>query len=56
MYVVEEGDTLFDIAKYELGQASRWGELYELNRDVLGDQGDHLKPGMELRLPTSVRA
>lgn len=51
VYVVEEGDTLFDIAKYELGQASRWGELYELNRDVLGDQGDHLKPGLELVLP-----
>lgn len=54
VYVVEEGDTLFDIAKYELGQASRWGELYELNRDVLGDQGDHLKPGIELRLPSKV--
>lgn len=55
VYIVEEGDTLFDIAKYELGQASRWGELYELNRDVLGDQGDRLKPGMELRLPSTTQ-
>lgn len=56
VYVVEEGDTLFDIARYELGQASRWGEIYELNRDVLGEQTDHLKPGMELILPaTQVR-
>lgn len=55
VYVVEEGDTLFDIAKYELGQASRWGELYELNRDLLGEQGDHLKPGMELVLPATTQ-
>ena len=26
VYVVEEGDTLFDIARYELGKASRWAE------------------------------
>lgn len=53
VYVVEEGDTLFDIARYTLGQASRWGEIYDLNRDVLGDQVDHLKPGMELVLPAN---
>jgi nucleoid-associated protein YgaU len=50
-YVVEEGDTLFDIARYELGKASRWGEIYELNRDVLGEDFDYLQPGLELKLP-----
>ena len=34
-YVVEEGDTLFDIARYELGKASRWVEIYDLNRDPI---------------------
>lgn len=50
-YLVEEGDTLFDIARYELGKASRWGEIYDLNRDILGDDFDHLNPGTELLLP-----
>lgn len=51
IYVVEEGDTLFDIARYELGDAGRWTEIYEMNRDVLGDEVDHLRPGTRLLLP-----
>jgi nucleoid-associated protein YgaU len=50
-YVVEEGDTLFDIARYELGKASRWAEIYELNRDKLGGDVDYLQPGTELAMP-----
>jgi nucleoid-associated protein YgaU len=53
-YVVKEGDTLFDIARAELGRSSRWAELYELNRDQLGDDFDYLTPGMELLLPADV--
>ena len=55
VYVVQEGDTVFDIARYELGQATRWAEIYELNRDVLGDDLTHLPPGSELRLPSQER-
>ena len=51
MYVVEKGDTLFDIARYELGKASRWNELYELNKDQLGEDFDYLAPGTKLILP-----
>jgi nucleoid-associated protein YgaU len=51
VYVVQEGDTLYDIARYELGKASRWGEIYELNKDTLGKQFDYLSPGMQLVLP-----
>lgn len=51
MYVVQEGDNLFNIAKYELNNATRWVEIYELNRDLLGSQVDRLKPGMRLTLP-----
>lgn len=50
-YTVQEGDTLFDIAKYQLGKASRWAELYDLNRDQLGASINYLKPGMKLELP-----
>jgi len=50
-YTVAEGDTLFTIARYELGKASRWAEIYELNQDVLGKDFNYLRPGMRLRLP-----
>ena len=51
VYIVAEGDTLFDIARYELGKASRWAEIYELNRDLLGQDFDYLRPGTELVMP-----
>jgi len=50
-YVVQEGDTLADIARHELGKLSRWPEIYELNRGVLGEDPDFLSPGIELVLP-----
>jgi nucleoid-associated protein YgaU len=51
VYVVREGDTLYDIARTELGKASRWGEIYDLNWDQLGNRLDALAPGMKLVLP-----
>jgi nucleoid-associated protein YgaU len=53
IYTVQRGDTLFDIARYELGKAARWSEIYELNRDRLGNDFDFLAPGMELILPNN---
>jgi nucleoid-associated protein YgaU len=50
-YTVVEGDTLFNIARYELGKASRWAEIYDLNRDVLGKDFNYLTPGTQLTLP-----
>ncbi|HTU25867.1 MAG TPA: LysM peptidoglycan-binding domain-containing protein [Pirellulales bacterium] len=55
VYVVAEGDSLFDIARHELGKAARWTEIYDMNRDVLGDDFDYLRPGTELVLPRSDR-
>jgi nucleoid-associated protein YgaU len=51
VYQVVDGDTLYDIAKFELGKSSRWAEIYDLNRDILGDDFDYLRPGTELILP-----
>ncbi len=51
VYVVQVGDTLFDIARYELGKASRWAEIYDLNRNQLGSDYDYLAPGTKLVLP-----
>jgi len=55
-YTVQEGDTLFDIARYELGKASRWSEIYELNRDVIGEDYDYLPTGLQLALPSDAPA
>lgn len=51
VYIVKQGDTLYDIARNELGRASRWGEIYDLNWDQLGNRVDGLVPGMKLLLP-----
>lgn len=51
IYIVQEGDTLFDIARHQLGRAGLWVQIYDLNRQRLGDDVDRLEPGMELLLP-----
>ncbi|HKC91473.1 MAG TPA: LysM peptidoglycan-binding domain-containing protein [Candidatus Limnocylindria bacterium] len=51
-YTVDSGDSLSAIAEQELGDANRWREIYELNKDVIGDNPDLIQPGMELKLPS----
>ena len=34
-YTVKSGDCLWNIAKKQLGDGSRWGEIYELNKDKI---------------------
>ena len=51
-YTVDSGDNLSAIAKQELGDANRWREIYELNKDLIGDNPDLIQPGMELKLPS----
>jgi LysM repeat protein len=54
VYVVQEGDNLFDIARYELGKPTRWTEIVNLNHELLGsdlEQLNYLTPGMRLVLP-----
>lgn len=50
VYEVKPKDTLQRIARRELGDAKRYKEIEELNRQVLGRKS-RLKPGMKLRLP-----
>lgn len=45
---VQEGDTLWGLAERELGDPRRWEELYEANRDVIGDDPDLILPGQLL--------
>ncbi len=50
-YVVRRDDSLWTIAARELGDASRWRELYALNRKAVGSDPSYLLPGTVLRLP-----
>jgi nucleoid-associated protein YgaU len=50
-YTVRSGDSLSKIAKKLLGNANRWPELYELNRDTIGDNPNVIYAGQILVLP-----
>ena len=50
-YVVKAGDSLSKIAKDELGDGSRWPEIYDLNKDLIGDNPNLIKAGQKLKLP-----
>lgn len=50
-YVVKAGDTLSKIAKDLLGDADRWPEILEANKDKITDP-DEIKEGQELNIPS----
>jgi nucleoid-associated protein YgaU len=52
VYIVQPGDSIYKIAKQELGSVRRYREIYELNRDRLPFNHDTLTAGLELLLPT----
>ena len=49
-YTVEKGDSLSAISKKLYGNANRWQEIFEANRDQLDDP-DLIHPGQTLRIP-----
>jgi len=49
-HTVKKGDSLWKIAKAELGDSARWNEIYELNKDKLKSP-EALRDGMQLKLP-----
>ena len=50
-YTVQNGDTLYSIAEYELGAKGRWVEIFRLNQQLIGDRPDYISPGLQLKLP-----
>ncbi|MER6946235.1 LysM peptidoglycan-binding domain-containing protein [Nonomuraea sp. NPDC000554] len=48
---VGAGETLASIAQRVYGDESRWREIYNVNRDLIGPNPDDLKPGMSLKIP-----
>jgi hypothetical protein len=55
-YLVEEGDTPAIIARFELGDASRWPEIFAQNRDSLEHADQPLRPGTWIILPAPTTA
>ena len=51
-YTVKQGDTLWGIAQKYLGAGSRWPEIYELNKSVIGSNPDLIYPGQSYILPS----
>lgn len=49
-YTVQPGDNLWDIARRELGEGTRWGEIYDLNRETIGEDPNLIHPDQELNL------
>jgi nucleoid-associated protein YgaU len=50
VHVVQDGESLWKIAKLELGDGGRWNEIYEANRDVLS-KPEAVHVGLKLRIP-----
>lgn len=50
-YVVEQGDCLWNIAAEQLGDSARWMELYEYNKEIIGEDPNLILPGMRLLVP-----
>jgi nucleoid-associated protein YgaU len=53
VYVVVKGDTLFSIATTQLGDGSKWPEIFALNKSIIGDNPAVIRPGQELKIPAS---
>jgi nucleoid-associated protein YgaU len=50
-YTLHSGDNLWDIARKNLGNGSRWSEIYKLNTDNIGGNPDLIHPGLDLKMP-----
>lgn len=51
-YTVKKGDCLWNIAKKFLGSGSRYTEIYNLNKGVIGSNPNLIYPGQVLTLPS----
>lgn len=51
-YVIEKGDTLSKIAKQFYGDANKYPQIFEANREVIRDP-DLIYPGQKIRIPIS---
>lgn len=50
-YTVQKGDSLWNIAKNNLGDGTKWQEIYQLNQNSIGQNPDLIYPGTDIQLP-----
>ena len=50
VHTVQSGDSLSKIAKEFYGDANRYNEIFEANREVIKDP-DLIYPGQQIRIP-----
>lgn len=55
VYQVRKNDRLMNIAREQLGDASRWKEIYDLNKDKFPDAGK-IREGVRIKLPGPMRS
>lgn len=51
-YTVKSGDSLSHIAKHVYGDASKWHQIYDANRDKIKNP-DLIQPGWVLNIPSA---
>lgn len=51
VYAVKPGDTLWAIAKLQLGDSGKWRALYDKNKALIGPNPNLIKPGQKLVMP-----
>ena len=51
-YTIVSGDSLSKIAKHFYGDASKWRQIFEANRDVIKDP-DLIHPGKTIKIPSA---
>jgi nucleoid-associated protein YgaU len=51
-YTVKSGDSLSHIAKHVYGDASKWHQIYDANRDKIKNP-DLIQPGWVLTIPSA---
>lgn len=51
-YTVKPGDNLWDISHDMLGEGQNWGDIYNLNKEVIGANPSLIHPGQQLQIPT----
>ena len=55
-YTVREGENLRHIALRLYGDQDRWTEIYDANRDLVGDDPNNLWVGLSLTIPQEVNS
>lgn len=49
-YTVQPGDNLWNVSKKLFGEGKNWGDIYSMNKDVIGSNPSLIQPGQQLQI------